>query len=90
MKGVLTSSPVTAFPDFDLPFRLYTDASSLGLGAILAQVQEGKERIISCASRALNQAEKNYGATKIECLAVVWAVDKFSALLDICPLRHLH
>ena len=70
LKTLLTTSPITAFPDFNLPFRLYTDASTAGLGAILAQVQEGKERIICCASRSLNQAEKAYPATKLECLAI--------------------
>ena len=69
--------PITAFPDFSLPFWLYTDQSTADLGAILAQVREGKERIISCASRSLNQAEKAYPATKLECLAIVWAVTKF-------------
>ena len=66
LKTLLTTSPITAFPDFSLPFRLYTDASTAGLGAILAQVREGKERIICCASRSLNQAEKAYPATKLE------------------------
>ena len=42
LKTLLTTSPITASPDFSLPFRLYTDASTVGLGAILAQVQEGK------------------------------------------------
>ena len=77
LKKHLTTSPITAFPDFSLPFRLYTDASQLGLGAILAQTQNGRERIISCASRTLTQTEKLYPATKLECLAIVWAVDKF-------------
>ena len=54
LKLLLTTSPITAFPDFNLPFRLYTDASTVGLGAILAQIQEGKERIICCASHSLN------------------------------------
>ena len=77
LKTLLITSPITAFQDFNLPFRLYTDASTAGLGAILAQVQEGKERIICCVSRSLNQAEKANPATKLECLAVVWAVAKF-------------
>ena len=77
LKTLLTTSPITAFPDFNLPFQLYTDASTAGLGAILTQVQEGKERIICCASRFLNQAEKAYPATKLECLVIVWAVTKF-------------
>ena len=63
LKTLLTASPITAFPDFNLPFRLYTDASTAGLGTILAQVREGKECIICCASRSLNQAEKAYPAT---------------------------
>ena len=77
LKTLLTTSPITAFPDFSQAFCLYTDASTAGLGAILAQVQDGKERIICCSSRALNQAEKSYPATKLECLAIVWAVAKF-------------
>ena len=80
-KTRLTTSPITAFPDFSQEFRLYTDASTAGLGAILAQVRDGKERIICCASRALNKAEKSYQATKLECLAIVWAVAKFRPYL---------
>ena len=52
LKTLLTTSPITAFPDFSLPLRLYTDASTAGLGAILAQVREGKGRIICCTSRS--------------------------------------
>ena len=66
LKTMLTTSPITAFPDFNQAFRLYTNASTAGLGAILAQVQDGKECITCCASRALNQAEKSYPATKLE------------------------
>ena len=81
LKTPLTTSPITAFPDFSLPFRLYTNASTAGLGAILAQVWEGKEHIICCASRSLNQVEKTYPTTKLECLAIVWAVAKFRPYL---------
>ena len=87
LKTLLTTSPITAFPNFSLPFWLYTDASTAGLGAILAQVREGKERIIFCASRSLNQAEKAYPATKLECLAIVWAVAKFRPYLMSIPLE---
>ena len=72
LKGEISQKPVSAYPDFSKPFRLYTDASNLGLGAILAQYQEGKERIICCASRTLNNAETNSSTTKKECLAIVW------------------
>ena len=87
LKTLLTTSPITAFPDFSLPFRLYTDASTAGLGAILSQVREGKERIICCMSRSLNQAEKTYTATKLECLAIVWAVAKFRPYLMSMPFE---
>ena len=87
LKHLLTTSPITAFPDFSQAFRLYTDASTAGLGAILAQIRDGKERIICCASRALNQAEKSYPATKLECLAIVWAVTKFRPYLMAMPFE---
>ena len=87
LKTLLTTSPITAFPDFSLPFRLYTDASTAGLGAILVQVREGKECIICCASRSLNQAEKAYPATKLECLTIVWAVTKFRPYLMSIPFE---
>ena len=58
-----------------------------GLGAILAQVREGKEHIICCAPRLLNQAEKAYPATKLECLAIVWAVAKFRPYLMAMPFE---
>ena len=63
------------------------DASTAGLGAILAQVREGKKLIICCASRSLNQAEKAYPATKLECLAIVWAVTKFRPYLMSIPFE---
>ena len=87
LKTLLTTSPITAFPDFSQAFRLYTDASTSGLGAILAQVRDGKEHIICCAYRALNQAEKSYQATKLECLAIVWAVAKFRPYLMAMPFE---
>ena len=87
LKTLLTTSPITTFPDFSQAFCLYTDASTAGLGAILAQVRDGKERIICCASRALNQAKKSYPATKLECLAIVWAVAKFRPYLMAMPFE---
>ena len=87
LKHLLTTSPITAFQDFSQAFRLYTDASTAGLGAILAQIRDGKERIICCASRALSQAEKAYPATKLECLAIVWAVAKFRPYLMAMPFE---
>ena len=77
LKALLLQEPVVPYPDFTVSYRLYNDASNIGLGAILAQQQEGKERIICCASRTLNKAEQNYSATKKNCLAVVWGIRNF-------------
>ena len=56
LKELLLKESVVAYPDFSMPFQMYTDTSNIGLGAILAQKQEGKERIICCASRTLNKS----------------------------------
>ena len=35
LKEKLTSTPIRAYPNFDKPFKLYTNASNIGLGAVL-------------------------------------------------------
>ena len=77
LKTKITNPPILIRPFFKRDFKLYTDASSFGLGAILAQDREDGEHVIAYASRGTRNAEPNYGATKLECLAVVWAVRKF-------------
>jgi hypothetical protein len=72
LKSKLSSAPVLAFPDFKVPFIL-TDASTVGLGAVLSQVKEGIKRPVSFASRQLNKAKRAYSASKLETSAVVWA-----------------
>ena len=75
LEDCLTSPPILAYPQFDQPYVLHTDASKDGLGAILYQRQEGKVRVIAYASRTLNPAEKNYHlhSSKLELLALKWA-----------------
>ena len=78
LKTRLTTTPILAYADYNLPFILHVDASGSGLGAVLYQEQQGKRRVIAYASRGLNSAEKNYPAHKREFLALKWAiVDKF-------------
>ena len=78
LKKKLTEAPVLAYPDFGKGFTIETDASYSGLGAILSQEQEnGCLHPVSYASRALSPAEKNYGVTDLETLAVVWAITHF-------------
>jgi len=50
MKDKLFTTPVLAYPNFELPFILTTDASKYAIAAILLQVEDGKERPIAYAS----------------------------------------
>src|ERR1043166_3926409 len=83
LKEILTSEQVVAHPNFDKPFKVYTDASDTGIGAVLSQDDdEGKEKVIAYASRTLNATERNWIITEKECLAVVWAIEHFRTYLD--------
>lgn len=77
LKKRLTEAPILAFPDFKLPFTLFTDASNHGIGSVLSQFQNGKEVVICYYSRTLNTAERNYSTTERECLAIVDSVKNF-------------
>ena len=79
IKRLLTSAPVLAFPQFDWPFILETDASGIGLGA--QKQDDGSVRPISYASRTLQPHKKKYGATDMEGLGVVWAIKHFHPYL---------
>lgn len=81
IKRHLTNAPILAFPQLDVPFILDTDACDSGLGAVLSQVQGGKERVIAFAARALTKAERNYSTTRKELLALVWGSEHFETYL---------
>ena len=83
LKSRLTSAPILIYPDFEKPFVLYTDASSFGLGAVLSQkTNDGKEHVVAYASKRTDNTQKNYFATELECLAVVWAIQLFRPYLQ--------
>ena len=57
------------------PFKLHTDASEHGLGAVLYQKQDDNmERVIAYASRTLSKPERNYDTHKLEFLALKWSI----------------
>ena len=68
------STPVLAYTDFTKLFKLHTDASVLGLGAVLYQVHKSIEKVISYASRSLTQSETKYPVHKLEFLCLKWAI----------------
>ena len=55
LKRMLTNAPVLGYPCQDLPFLLDCDASGYGTGAVLSQVQDGMERVISYYSKSLTK-----------------------------------
>ncbi|GFV53937.1 retrovirus-related Pol polyprotein from transposon 412 [Trichonephila clavipes] len=66
-----------------LLFNLFTDASGVGIGAVLQQNQKP----IAFASRTLNKAERNYTVTERECLALIWALNKFKTYFGPLPMK---
>lgn len=95
----LTSTPVLGFADWRLPYVVHTDASTIGLGAVLYQIQEDQLRVVAYASRGLSRSERNYPAHKLEFLALKWAVSQkfndylygatFKVLTDNNPLTYV-
>ena len=102
LKMALCSEPIVGFVDPDLPYRLACDAAHGtperpgGVGAILSQMVDGKEKVIAYFSRALRDHEKNYDPFNLEQLALVASLDYFhefvvgakvEALVDHLPLQ---
>ena len=83
IKEKLTSTPCLHLPVWNQPFIVHSDWSKGAIGAVLSQVdpKTGLEHPIHFASRSLTAAERNYAPTEGECLALVWAVQKFRTYL---------
>lgn len=78
LRYKLVQAPILAYPNLQKKFILHTDASLLGLGAVLSQEDDDdKPRAIEYASRTLNKHEVRYGATELECLGMWWAIKHF-------------
>ena len=75
LKQTCMNSPVLAFADYTKDFLFETDTSKEGLGAVLSQKQvDGWFHLVVYGSWALTAHEKNYHSTKLEFLALKWAI----------------
>ena len=86
LQSALLSATVLAIP-FTGPtatFILYTDASTVGIGAVLLQDQGNGPQPVCYESRKLSPAERGYAVHELEMLAVVHAVKVFRHYLEGC------
>ncbi|KAI9558351.1 hypothetical protein GHT06_015104 [Daphnia sinensis] len=77
----MTSAPVLAHFDDALKVTVQTDASQIGLGAVLSQDSGNGQRPVAFISRKLTDTETRYHANELECLAVVWALKKLRSYI---------
>jgi hypothetical protein len=87
LRHALTTAPILSFPIPGKPFIIDTDASGVGLGAVLSQEQDGVEHVIAYYSRCLSKEERRYCVTRQELLAVVEAIKHFHHYVYGVPTR---
>ena len=98
LRDLLTSAPILRLPDLSRQFILRTDASDVGVGAVLLQCYEDGIFPVAYASKKLLPREQNYSVIERECLAIVYGVKKFQKYIygtsfviqtDHAPLAYL-
>ncbi|GFX80911.1 retrovirus-related Pol polyprotein from transposon 17.6 [Trichonephila clavipes] len=83
LKRKLTDKPVLYVPIFEREFIVQTDASNVGMGAVLTQLNEqGEEHPTLYLSKKLSEVEKHYCTTENECASIVFAIKKLHYYLD--------
>jgi hypothetical protein len=74
----MVTTPILVFPDWSKEFHVHANASSVSLGAVLAQPGDGDiEKMLAFGRRKLSTTEINYTTTDIEGLAMVYALQNF-------------
>ncbi|MBW0521758.1 hypothetical protein O181_061473 [Austropuccinia psidii MF-1] len=86
IRKALTEAPLILMPDWNIPFKLYIDACGDRLGAALHQVQiiddKPIEGPVCYISRQIKPTEAGYGASQMECLCLVYKLEKLHYYLD--------
>ena len=82
LKAYLADTPILAYPDVAKPYKLFTDASSKAMGAVLLQTDDkGCDRVIQYFSRRFNGPQTRYSTIERECLALISAMEHFKPYL---------
>ena len=99
-EAFCSDTPILAHADYTKSFKVHTDGSEQGSGAVLYQDQDdGTTRVIAYASRNLSKSEKRYHSSKLEFLALKWSIcehfhkylcgGKFEVYMDNNPLTYI-
>ena len=80
ISKIINSAALTMY-DPDLPTIVTSDASDVGLGAVLSQIHPEGERVISFASVTLSDTQRKYSVTEREALAAKWSVEHWHKYL---------
>ena len=81
IKEEILNSPALSVYNLSLPTRVTADSSGYGIGATLAQIKDGVEVLVSCASRKLTPSEQKYSTGEREALACLWAIERWHTYL---------
>ncbi|MBW0473750.1 hypothetical protein O181_013465 [Austropuccinia psidii MF-1] len=91
LRQALSTASLLLMPDYKLPFMLSIDLSGDGPGASLHQVQiindKPEEGPICFISRQINLTQARYGESQMECLCLVWALDKLNYFMEGCVIK---
>lgn len=82
VKERLVTAPILVMPDFEREFVIQADASDYGVGAVLTQEFDEGEKVIAYVSKSLTRRERNFSTTEKECLAVLFAIEKFRPYVE--------
>jgi hypothetical protein len=86
LKKSLVTEPVLKAPDFGEPFEVYTDASEIGIAAVLTQNEDEMPKPVSFFSRKLLPREQHYSTVEKELLAIIAALDMFRVYVGFGPI----
>lgn len=82
LENALCKAPILSYPLPNIPFILDTDAFNVGIGAVLFQVQNGKEMVIAFGSKKLDKHQQRYSVTRRELLAVITFIHQYRHYLS--------
>ena len=89
LKELLSALPILGFPDFSShggQFILDVDASDVAAGAVLIQIQNGRETVLAYGHHSFNKAQRRYCTTMKELCALVFFVLKYQELICGCEV----